>query len=167
MNDMPTNGDGRDDFDFLRGDWQVANRRLTRRLQGCDEWETFDARQTNVALPGAIGNIDDFVAESWRPGYVGLSLRVFSPQTGLWSIYWLDNRTGGLDRSGMLTPPVVGRFEHGVGIFEGDDTLDGLPIRVRYTWSDVGGAQPRWEQAMSGDGGRTWELNWIMRFRRC
>jgi hypothetical protein len=25
---------------------------------------------------------------------------------------------------------------------------------------------PRWEQAFSGDGGETWETNWIMEFTR-
>jgi hypothetical protein len=32
---------------------------------------------------------------------------------------------------------VVGRFENGTGIFTGEDTLDGKPILVRYTWSDT------------------------------
>jgi hypothetical protein len=158
--------DGSRAFDFLLGDRKVTNRRLARRLQGCDEWETFDAWQTNRTLPGRIGNIDDFVAASWKPGYVGLSLRLFNPQTGLWSIYWLDNQTGGLNPSGLLQPPVVGSFENGIGVFEGDDTLDGKPIRVRYTWSDVHTERPRWEQAMSGDGGKTWETNWTMMFVR-
>ncbi|MCA1855074.1 hypothetical protein LE190_03900 [Massilia oculi] len=154
-------------FDFLLGDWKVGNRRLLRRLQACNEWETFDALQTNRRLPGGIGNYDDFVAATWRPGYVGLSLRLFNPQTGLWSIHWLDNMNGGMHASGLLLPPVVGRFENGVGVFEGDDELDGRPIRVRYTWSDVATGRPRWEQAMSGDGGRTWEMNWSMLFEAC
>jgi hypothetical protein len=151
-------------FDFLLGDRKVINRRLVKRLQGCDEWETFEAWQTNCTLPGRIGNLDDFIAGSWRPGYVGLSLRLFNPQTGLWSIFWLDNQTGGLDRSGLMLPPVVGKFENGTGVFEGKDELDGRPIRVRYTWSDVDTARPRWEQAMSGDDGKTWEMNWSMVF---
>jgi len=153
-------------FDFLLGNWRVHNRRLTRRFARCDEWEVFDAVQTNQALPGDIGNIDDFVAATWRPDYVGLSLRLFNPQTGLWSIYWLDNRTGGLDAAGILTPPVVGRFDGGTGIFTGDDIVDGQPIRVRYTWSDVDSARPRWEQAMSVDGGFSWEMNWSMEFEK-
>jgi hypothetical protein len=158
------NDNGRHAFDFLRGESKIFNRRLVTRLQGCDEWETFEARQTNRTLPGQIGNYDDFVAAAWRPGYVGLSLRLFNPQTGLWSIYWLDNKTGGMSSSGMLQPPVVGKFESGIGIFEGCDELEGKPIRVRYTWSDVDTAHPRWEQAMSDDDGRTWEMNWSMVF---
>lgn len=154
------------DFDFLHGRWQVANQRLKKRLQNNDEWEAFDAYASNQALPAGIGNYDDFLPGGWRPGYVGMSLRLFSPQTGSWSIYWLDNQTGGLDANGLLLNPVVGQFENGIGIFEGDDVLDGRPIRVRYTWCDIGPDSARWEQAMSADGGRHWETNWRMLFRR-
>jgi hypothetical protein len=160
------NNDGIRDFDFLLGRWRVDNRRLRKRLQNNDEWETFDATQHNQALPGGIGNFDDFIAGSWRPGFVGMSLRLFNPQTKLWSIYWLDNNTAGLCTSGLLLPPVVGKFDQGVGIFECDDELDGKPIRLRYTWSDIAPDSARWEQAMSPDGGATWEMNWRMLFQR-
>jgi hypothetical protein len=160
------NKDGIRDFDFLLGSWRVDNRRLRKRLQNNDEWETFDATQHNQALPGGIGNFDDFIADSWRPGFVGMSLRLFNPQTKLWSIYWLDNNTAGLDTSGLLLPPVVGKFDQGVGVFECDDQLDGKPIRLRYTWSDITPDSARWEQAMSPDGGATWEMNWRMLFQR-
>lgn len=153
-------------FDFLMGRWRVDNRRLVRRLQGCQDWERFAATQHAQRLPGDIGNFDDFLADDWRPGFVGMSLRVYSPTTGLWSIYWLDNQSGGLNDQGILQAPVVGRFEGDIGVFEGDDQLDGKPIRVRYTWSRTGSANPRWEQAMSADGGKTWETNWVMDFTR-
>lgn len=153
-------------FDFLLGEYRVRNRRLVRRLQGCDEWESFEAVQSNQTLPGDIGNFDGYVAGAWRPDYVGMALRLFNPQTGLWSIYWLDNQTGGLDPSGHILPPVVGRFDDGVGIFLGDEMLDGRPIRVRYTWSNTDGEMPRWEQHMSADGGQNWELNWTMDFEK-
>jgi hypothetical protein len=154
------------DFDFLLGCWDVENRRLKKRLQGNDEWETFSATSHNQSLPAAIGNYDDFIPARWRAGFVGMTLRVFNPQTALWSIYWLDNETGGLHPSGLLRNPVVGSFKDGVGVFEGDDDLDGKPIRVRYTWSHIELASAQWEQAMSADGGITWELNWRMLFRR-
>ena len=40
------------------------------------------------------------------------------------------------------------------------------PILVRFIWSGVTTATPRWEQAFSDDGGRTWETNWVMDFTR-
>lgn len=155
------------DFDFLMGPWHIRNTRLVHRLAGCTDWETFDATGTARPLPGGIGNCDDFIPATWKPGYVGMSLRVFSPASRRWSIYWLDNATGGLDpATGLLQPPVVGGFSAGRGVFEGDDMLDGRPVRVRFEWSDMHTGGPRWEQAFSGDGGLTWETNWVMEFAR-
>ena len=62
--------------------------------------------------------------------------------------------------------PVHGWFEGDVGEFEGCDTFEGRPIRVRFTWSRVTTPTPRWEQAFSEDAGRTWERNWVMDFTR-
>jgi len=156
------NFSGIHDFDFLVGYWRIENRRLTQRLQQGTEWESFDAVQNNLPLPGGIGNYDDYIADIWRPGFVGMSLRLFNPQTGLWSIYWLDNLTAGVDEAGTLRPPVVGKFNGQIGIFEGDDELDGKKIRVRYTWTKINPMRATWEQAMSPDQGQTWETNWHM-----
>jgi hypothetical protein len=166
MHASDPNHHGIRDFDFLFGNWRVENRRLRKRLQDCHEWETFEAIQHCQPLPGAIGNYDDFVANTWLAGYIGMSLRLFNPQTKLWSIYWLDNKNGGMNGSGALMPPVVGKFENGAGVFECDDELDGKPIRVRYRWSDIMSASPSCEQFMSPDQGKTWEKNWHMQFHR-
>lgn len=151
--------DGSHDFDFQTGRWRIRNERLKERLKGCTEWETFEASQTARLLPGGLGNIDDYFTDHW-PGFVGMSLRLYNPRTRQWSIYWASNRIDGLE------PPVVGRFENGVGIFEGHQELDGRPILVRFTWSDITKDSARWEQAFSPDGGKTWEKNWIMTMSR-
>jgi hypothetical protein len=152
--------DGRHDFGFLMGRWTVANKRLVQRLQGSTEWEEFDAISHAKPLLGGMGNMDEFRAEQWKPGYIGMSLRFFNPAAKAWSIYWIDNR------SVTLENPVVGGFSDGIGIFEGDDLFDGKPVRVRFRWSVIDPDRPTWEQAFSQDGGETWETNWIMRFRR-
>ncbi|WP_269716149.1 hypothetical protein [Caulobacter sp. NIBR2454] len=59
-----------------------------------------------------------------------------------------------------------GRFEDGIGVFEGEDVDEGRPIRARYTWSDIAADSARWSQAYSLDGGETWETNWVMAFVR-
>lgn len=155
----PAPHDGRSDFDFVFGSWIVHNRRLLKALQGSDEWETFEATSVARPLLGGIGNEDEFLSPH-RPGFVGMSLRLFDLLARRWSIYWIDNRTG------LLQPPVVGRFEGATGVFEGTDVYDGRPIQVRYTWSGVDTTTPRWEQAFSADGGKTWETNWIMDHER-
>ena len=117
-------------------------------------------------LPGGIGNYDDFIAENWRPEFVGMSLRLFDPRSQLWSIYWLDNLSAGLDQYGSLLPPVVGKFTDGVGIFECDDVLNEKAVRVSYKWSDITANSAHWEQAMSDDAGKNWEVNWTMEMTR-
>jgi hypothetical protein len=152
--------DASHDFDFRPGRWHIANERLLERLKGCTEWEHFPASSNGWMILGGIGNMDDFVTETWRPGFIGMSLRLFNPATQLWSIYWLSNQTG------KLEPPVVGAFKDGIGIFEGDDMLEGKPIRVRFVWSGITESSALWEQAFSDDGGQTWETNWIMRMTK-
>jgi hypothetical protein len=144
------------DFEFFMGRWKVRNRRLRERLAGAEDWEEFEA--TSVARPlfDGCGNEDEFRTEH-DGGMTGMSFRFLDPETGLWSIYWADSR-----RLGQLDPPVFGSFADGIGIFEGDDRLDGRPIRVRFTWTRIATRTPRWEQAFSADGGETWLDNWYM-----
>ena len=152
--------EGAQDFDFLFGSWRVHNRRLRQRLAGSDEWEEFEATSVARPLIGGLGNEDEFRTE-FAGGFVAMSFRLFDPELGRWAIYWADSR-----RPGILDAPVLGRFRDGVGTFEGEDTFDGRPIAIRFLWTDVGTPTPRWEQAFSDDGGRTWETNWEMRFTR-
>ncbi len=147
--------DGSHDFDFQTGQWHIHNERLVKRLQGCTEWEIFEATLNARLLPGGLGNIDEYLTDHW-PGFVGVSLRIYNRQTGKWSIYWASNQIG------TLEPPVVGSFVNGVGIFEGRQELDGRPILVRFTWSNITKTSARWEQDFSPDDGQTWEKNWIM-----
>ncbi len=148
------------DFDFWMGSWQVHNRYLRERLQGSSEWEEFEATVVARSLLNGFGNEDEFRTE-FDGGFIGMSFRFFDPEAKRWSIYWADSR-----RLGVLDPPVFGSFANGDGVFEGTDVLDGKPILVRFTWSDVTTPTPRWEQAFSADAGETWETNWIMEFTR-
>ena len=148
------------DFDFWMGSWNVRNRLLRERLRGCDEWDEFASTVVARPILDGLGNEDEF-RTSWGGGFVAMSFRFFDPGSRRWSIYWADAR-----RPGLLDPPVIGSFDGDTGIFEGEDTFEGRPIRVRFTWSRVDTPTPRWEQAFSEDGGKTWETNWIADFTR-
>lgn len=155
------------DFDFMLGRWRSRQRRLRQRLAGCTDWESFEAMTEAQRLPGGLMHVDTLVAEAWRPGWVGMSLRCFNPATGLWSIHWLTNEGVGLDpATGRLDPPVVGGFVGDEGLFEGQDVVDGRPVRVRFRWLRQGPDRAHWEQAFSADEGRRWEVNWTMDFER-
>ena len=66
----------------------------------------------------------------------------------------------------VIDPPVTGTFSDGVGAFYGPDTHNGIPVLVRYLWSDITPQSCRWAQAFSTDDGKTWETNWIMDLTR-
>jgi hypothetical protein len=146
------------DFDFLIGTWDVANRRLKERLNGCTEWEEFPGVSTGRPIFGGGGNMDEIDFPTM--GFSGLTLRLYDPERDEWSLYWSSSR------SAAIEAPVVGRFDGDRGEFFADETLDGTPIRVRFVWSGITPESAKWEQAFSIDGGEKWETNWIMDFTR-
>ena len=146
------------DFDFLHGEWEVVNRRLTDFLRPGSGWEEFTGVSRCWPLFDGAANVDEI--DMPYLGSKGLTLRLFDRETELWSLNWSSSR------SGKLFPPVTGRFESGGGEFYGDDTHDGKEVRVRFVWSGVSASGARWEQAFSVDDGASWVTNWTMDFTR-
>jgi hypothetical protein len=143
------------DFDFLNGSFDIAHRQLRNPLTGSDEWDEYATTSTaRTHFDGAVS-----IDETWFPnkGSYGMSIRLYDRSAKEWTVYWVNSRTG------VLQPPVRGRFEDGL---IGEDTHDGRPVLASYRWSDVTEQTAHWEQAFSTDGGRTWETNWIMDLTR-
>ncbi|MFC3653247.1 hypothetical protein ACFONN_16925 [Dyella humi] len=153
---------GAHDFDFFVGSWRTHSRRLKYRLVGSHDWEEFNGTIRSLSLMGGLANVDDTEFDTPEGIYRGVAPRAYDPKTGLWAIWWIDGR----NPHGALDPPVKGRFVHGIGTFYASDTLRGKPIKVRFIWSQITPNTAHWEQAYSGDGGRTWETNWIQDVRR-
>jgi hypothetical protein len=152
--------DGRADFDFQEGRWSVRHRRLVTRLAGAGDWQEFPGTCTMQRVLGGLGNVEDNLLHLPGGAYRALALRSFDAASGLWAIWWLDGRS-----PNSLDVPVKGRFQDGVGRFHAEDSFQGRPIRVEFQWSQ-GPEGPRWQQAFSPDAGATWEVNWVMDFRR-
>lgn len=145
-------------FDFEYGKWKMRNERLLKRLAGSHQWEHFYTYDVGTPLPGCVGDMDIMRTDHW-PHFFGVTIRTYDPKTGLWRIYWVDNRFS----KGEIQPPVVGRFKGNVGLFYGKDTYNGIPILVRFIWKvnpKGSKAVATWSQAFSTDGGKTWEVNW-------
>ncbi|MFG2868341.1 hypothetical protein [Streptomyces sp. NPDC048338] len=152
---MRATGDG---FAFLVGDWLVHNRRLHDFLDPDSGWEEFEGHTTGRLFRDGRAHVDEIVFPS--KGFSGLTLRLYEPETGEWTLNWSSSRTGRLD------PPVRGRFaEDGTGAFHGEDHYAGKDVRVRFRWSGISARTARWEQAFAPDGGE-WVTNWVMEFSR-
>lgn len=146
------------DFDFLHGDWAVRHRRPKRRLANDDTWDEFDGACRVRPILEGVGNFDENVIHLPAGRYEACTLRLF--RDGLWSIHWIDGRAMQLDAA------MKGRFQDGVGLFLANETFEGRPVVARFLWRRLAPEHARWEQALSADGGASWETNWVMDFRR-
>jgi hypothetical protein len=157
---MQSENDGRNDFDFLIGSWRVYHRMLMQRLKGSTDWAEFEGDTVVRKILNGLGNLDENIIHMKSGVVNAITLRLFNPQTKEWSIHWST------DRMGTLDIPMIGSFKDGRGEFYAQETLEGRHVYNRFIWSKITGDSCQWEQALSADGGRTWETNWIMEFKR-
>lgn len=154
----PSATSSKTDFDFFIGQWKLQNKVLKKKPDNTTEWTEFDATQEMHTILNGIGNVDNFIAVRNGKPFEGMTLRLFNPQTKLWSIYWADSNYGVLG-----LPPVVGSFENKVGHFFSKDGEHQFTV---YRWDARDPNKPIWSQATSQNDGKTWEWNWYMYMRR-
>lgn len=148
-------GKGIGDFDFLAGEWKIANRRLK---DGTTEWQEFDGGATVHRVLGGLASIEELRGAGGK--FLGMGVRVWHPAEKLWADHW----TGAYN--GVVNDPQMGQFIDGAGIFVSDDQEDGKPVKYRGLWDRITPTSCRWSQASSRDGGKTWHDNWVMIWTR-
>jgi hypothetical protein len=153
---LPSPTSSHTDFDFYIGKWNIRNRKLIERLNNCTEWTEFDSTDDTTHLLGGLANMNKFSAIFDGKPFDGIAIRLFNPQTKLWSVYWADNNVVAFD------PPVVGSFNGNIGKLYCKDVFKGQDIIVLYHWDKMDIDNPIWSQAFSTDEGKTWEWNWYM-----
>jgi hypothetical protein len=150
----------RNDFDYLTGNWNIRNRTLKEPLVGSDEWKEFDATQEFRLVLLGLGNVDIFHTELDGKPFEGLTVRLFDPQTRLWTIYWADTNALKLDDG------KVGSFDGDIGEFFGREVVAGKDVIVKFHWDKRNPRAPIYSRAFSADAGQTWEWNWYSNFSR-
>jgi hypothetical protein len=152
--------DGQHDFDFEFGEWKCRISRLQHPLTGSTTWLQYEGTSSVRKVWNGRANMGELEVEGPAGHIEGLSLRLYNPQSHQWYISWANSNDG------ALGPPMVGEFNNGRGEFYDQEPFNGRAIYVRFIFSDITPTSFRLEQALSADGGKTWEPNWIATFTR-
>ncbi|MGH7491176.1 MAG: hypothetical protein ACREOO_02150 [bacterium] len=152
----PMERDGQHDFDFEIGVWKTHLKRLLQPLTGSTTWVEYEGTTVVRKVWDGRANLVELVADGPAGHFEGLSLRLYNPQSHQWSLHFASSH------SGTMSPPTIGDFKNGRGEFFSQETLNGRAIFVRFVISHITPNSCRFEQAFSADGGKTWEVNWIV-----
>jgi hypothetical protein len=136
-------------LDFWLGEWDVSwpgdngavvhgHNSIHRTLDGCVVEEHFTG-----------GN-----AMALR----GMSVSMFDARSGRWKQTWVDNQGSYLD--------FTGGFAGGQMVFEREFARDGKHIRQRMVFKNIRGNEFDWSWERSEDGGKTWQVQWPIHYKR-
>ena len=151
----PAVRDGSHDFDFHIGTWKTRVRRRIAPLTGSNEWSEMNGTTVVRKVWDGRANLVELDAEGPKGHFSGLSLRLYQPESGQWSLHYANAADG------EMMQPTVGQFRGGRGEFYDQESFRGRAIFVRFVISDITPSSVHFEQAFSDDGGKTWEVNWI------
>jgi hypothetical protein len=147
--------DAEREFDFLEGRWDAVCRVPSR-----DGWQEGPGTLTASRTLDGLVSLELFEGTYQGGSLKGIGLRAFNRETREWEHTWTDT----------LLP---GHFHVWKGVFR-DGKIDlfaewndeGKAVRSRLTWSEIKAHSAHWESSRSYDGGKTWELHWVIEFRR-
>lgn len=146
--------DGQHDFDFEIGSWTTTLSRLVSPLSGSTDWVAYKGTTVVSPIWDGLANIVELDVTGSAGRIQALSLRLYDPTARRWSLHSASVRGG-------MSPPAVGTFGDGRGVFISEESFGDRAILVRFVISDITPDSCRFEQAFSADGGTTWETNWI------
>jgi hypothetical protein len=145
------------EFDFLSGQWRIQNQRL--KTPGTQDWDRFESEATCWSILGGVASIEELRIPARN--FSGMGMRLFDGEQQVWHELWMNAKSGSLTGPGM-----PGGFVGEAAVFEAEDKDGSTPIVVRSTWDRITANTCRWHQAVSRDGGVSWQPNWFMDWER-
>ncbi len=136
-------------LDFWVGEWDLTwpgakggeadhgTNSIRRILDGCVVQENFSGQDAHLR---------------------GTSLSTFDTKAGKWKQTWVDNEGGYLD--------FVGEFKDGQMILQREANLNGTKGLQRMVWKNITANGFDWSWESSVDGGKTWQVNWPIHYKR-
>jgi len=147
--------DGQHDFDFHVGNWKTQLKRLARPLTGSTTWVEYEGTTVVRKVWDGRANLVELKVNGPSGPFEGLSLRLYNPESGQWTLNYANVKDG------KLATPAIGEFRNGRGEFYNQDLYNNRAILVRFVITKITDDSYRFEQSFSDDGGKTWEVNWI------
>ena len=144
--------DGSHDFDFEIGRWKVHNSVLRHGANGAPSWIEYDGISVARRVWGGRAVLLELESETPAGHREGLVLRLYNPVAHQWSTSFASSQDG------ALNPPSVGEFRNGRAEFFGQDQVDGRSVLTRSVLSNITVSSYKLEQAVSRDGGKSWEV---------
>ena len=138
------------EFDFWLGEWDLTwpgehkgeighgTNSIRRIMDGCVVEENFSGGESMHLR--------------------GTSVSTFDLRSHRWKQTWVDNEGEYLD--------FVGRFRDGQMILQREAVRNGKKILQRMVWKNVTPNQFDWSWEASQDGGKTWQINWPIHYKR-
>ncbi len=148
--------DGQHGFDFNIGMWKSRIRRLVHPLSGSNTWVNYNGTVRVRPVWGGRANLEEVEADGAAGHLEFVELRLYNADSHQWSI----NGASGSDGV-VVQPPMIGEFKSGRGLFYDQEYFHGRAIFVRQIWSVISPSSYSMVQSFSGDGGKTWEANFI------
>ena len=147
--------DGSHDFDWDIGAWSTHQRRRLRPLTGSNAWVDYNG--TDIVRKLWDGANTGMIEADGPAGHLEIfTIRLYDPDSHQWGIAFTH------PASGVMSPTLTGEFRNGRAEFYDQEPYKGRQILVRFAISDITADSCRFEQSFSDDGGKTWEVNFIV-----
>lgn len=138
-------------LDFWVGDWD-----LTWPAGGNGPAGTGTNRVEKI-LGGCVIQ-ENFTGGGAQP-FDGQSVSTYSVREKIWKQTWVDDQGGYLDFTGTFQDGEMRLTRHVVG-------PDGKPRIPRMVFTNIKPDSFDWRYEASVDGGKTWQLNWLIHYKR-
>jgi len=136
-------------FDFWVGEWELT-------WPGEKPGETgHGANSIKRIMDGCVVQ-ENFSGDSMH--LRGISVSTFDANSARWKQTWVDNEGGYLDFSGA--------FKDGQMILQREAVRNGVKILQRMVWKNISANEMDWSWEASRDGGKTWQVNWPIHYKR-
>ena len=147
--------DGSHDFDWDIGAWQTHQRRRLHPLTGSTAW--VDYHGTDIVKKLWNGGNTGMIEADGPAGHLEIfTIRLYNPDSHQWGITFTN------PASGTIAPILTGEFKNGRAEFYDQEPYKGRMILVRFAITSFTANSCRFEQSFSDDGGKTWEMNFIV-----